>query len=387
MAKFRILSLDGGGTWALIQVMALMDIYGADATGHEVLRHFDLVAANSGGSIVLGCLVENMPLSQTLAFFLSLEKRKSIFVEKFHLPYTPKYKTVVKFKGLQASLPQRGEWLLPQAAADIPSANTNRPVHLLIIGFDYDRNCARFFRSAPATGAAWGNGDAAQVRLVEAIHASTTAPVLYFDKPAKFPSEPARRYWDGAVTGCNNPVLAAVTEAIVLGHAPDAVAALAIGTGTVSCPPAPAGAPPEVFYATREEPGILPDALKLASAIVDDPPDVASFLVHVLTGGQDGVPAPADSRVVRMSPMISPVRNAAGDWTLPQGMNVDQFSVLANLAMDAVKQEQVLAIQMLAQLWLDDHVRNQPIRMNGNLKLELGQDWYSQAKAAWKTIQ
>ena len=387
MARFRILSLDGGGTWALIQVMALMDLYGADATGHEVLRQFDLAAANSGGSIVLGCLVENMPLSQALAFFLNLERRKSIFVEKFHLPYTPKYRTVAKFKGLQASLPRRGEWLLPQAAADILSANTGQPVHLLIIGFDYDRNCARFFRSAPASSAGWGDGDSAQVRLVEAIHASTTAPVLYFDKPATFASEPTRRYWDGAVTGCNNPVLAAVTEAIVLGHTPDNIAALAIGTGTVCCPPAPAGAAAEVFYATREDPGILNDALKLAGAIVDDPPDVASFLAHVLTGGQAGVPAPAGSRVVRMSPVISPVRNASGEWTLPQGMNADQFSALANLAMDAVKQEQVLAIQMLAQLWLEDHVRNQPIRMNGNLKLELGQEWYSKAKAAWMAIQ
>ena len=31
MPDFRILSLDGGGTWASIQVMALIDLYGADA--------------------------------------------------------------------------------------------------------------------------------------------------------------------------------------------------------------------------------------------------------------------------------------------------------------------------------------------------------------------
>ena len=76
MAKFRILSLDGGGSWALIQVMALIDLYGDNATGHEVLREFDLAAANSGGSIVLGGLVEDMPLVTLLNFFLSEEKRK-----------------------------------------------------------------------------------------------------------------------------------------------------------------------------------------------------------------------------------------------------------------------------------------------------------------------
>ena len=54
MQPFRILSLDGGGSWALIEVKALIALYGAGATGHEVLSHFDLAAANSGGSIVLG---------------------------------------------------------------------------------------------------------------------------------------------------------------------------------------------------------------------------------------------------------------------------------------------------------------------------------------------
>ncbi|HUX27275.1 MAG TPA: patatin-like phospholipase family protein, partial [Terracidiphilus sp.] len=218
MAKFRILSLDGGGSWALIQVMALIDMYGGSVTGHEVLQDFDLAAGNSGGSIVLGGLVENMTLSDLLGFFMSEQRRKSVFVEKLlHLPNMAKYETDEKLKGLLAALPQRGGWFLPQATSGILSNSTGQPIHLLIIGFDYDRNRSRFFRSAAASGAAWGGGDASQVRLAEAIHASTNAPVMFFDKPADFPSEPGRRYWDGAITGCNNPVLAAVTEAIVLG--------------------------------------------------------------------------------------------------------------------------------------------------------------------------
>ena len=52
--KFRILSLDGGGSWALIQVRALQAIYGdPDKKGHEILSDFDMVAANSGGSIMI----------------------------------------------------------------------------------------------------------------------------------------------------------------------------------------------------------------------------------------------------------------------------------------------------------------------------------------------
>ena len=328
-----------------------------------------------------------MALNDLLGFFLSLEKRKSVFVEKLHLPDTPKYETDKKLAGLMSALPQRGGWFLPQAAADVRSNSTGLPVHLLIIGFDYDRNRARFFRSAPATGAGWGDGDPAQVRLAEAIHASSTAPVLFFDRPAEFPSEPGRRYWDGAITGCNNPVLAAVTEAIVLGQAPDSTAVLALGTGTVCLPQAPPGNSGAVFYRAPANPGIVNDIKKLAQAIVDDPPDAASFLAHVLTGGSRGLPAPVDSRIVRMSPMISPVWDANGDWCLPQALYANAFGTLVNLDMDAVEQDQVLAIQNLASLWLQDKVRNLPIRMDGNLNRELGQDWYSQARAAWQAVR
>lgn len=387
MDKFRILALDGGGTWALIETMALIELFGENATGHEVLKNFDLAAANSGGSIVLGCLVENLKLSEILAFFLSPAKRKSIFVGKLHLPYTPKYRTAKKLQGLLAALPARGRWLLPQAANDILATGSGKPVHLLITSFDYDRNRGQFFRSASASGPALGNGDPAPVRLADAIHASTDAPVLYFDRPAEFPSQPGKRYWDGGVSGYNNPVLVAVAEAVVMGQRPESILALSIGTGTVCLPPPPAGGPPVVFYAYPAKPCFLRDLEKLAGAIVDDPPDVASFLAHVLTGGSPGLPSPVDSRVVRMSPMISPVWDAAGQWVLPQGLSQDAFKFIAKLAMDAVAQNQVEAIRNLASLWLCDKVRNQPIRMSSGLQREIGQDSYSQAKAAWLALQ
>jgi uncharacterized protein len=51
--NYRVLSLDGGGTWALIQTKALIALYNDKTSGQSVLQDFDLVAANSGGSIVL----------------------------------------------------------------------------------------------------------------------------------------------------------------------------------------------------------------------------------------------------------------------------------------------------------------------------------------------
>jgi patatin-like phospholipase/acyl hydrolase len=388
MAQFRVLSLDGGGSWALIEVMALMKLHGANVTGHEVLRKYDLVAANSGGSIVLGGLVEDMTLADLLAFFLSEERRKSIFVEKaIHLPDTPKYKTEAKLEGLTAALPLRGQMLMSDAAAEIVNEQTGRPVHLLITSFDYDRNRGRFFRSAPATGPQWGDGDPAQVKVVEALHASTNAPVLYFDKPAEFASAPGKRYWDGAVSGCNNPVLAGVAEAVVLGNAPQSIVALALGTGTVALPRRPASAEPAYLYAAVEEPGVLHDVEKLAGAILDDPPDAASFLAHVLTGGALNFPRPVDSRVVRLNPMVAPVHDVDGNWALPEGMSEAEFEALTNLGMDAVEQEDVLKIERLAALWLEDHVRNQPLRMDGTTQqAEIGQDSFSQAQKAWMML-
>src|SRR5882724_8250191 len=84
MADFRILTLDGGGSWALIEVAALIDLFGGRSTrGHDVLRHFDLIASNSGGSIVLGALVKDMALGDLYDLFADpvKNKRSIIFVK------------------------------------------------------------------------------------------------------------------------------------------------------------------------------------------------------------------------------------------------------------------------------------------------------------------
>ncbi|MGA9672141.1 MAG: patatin-like phospholipase family protein [Terracidiphilus sp.] len=388
MAKFRVLSLDGGGSWALIEVRALIDLYGGTTTGHEVLSDFDLAVGNSGGSIVLGGLVENMTLNNLLGFFQSEQTRKSVFKENaFHLPGIDKYDTAQKLTGLTAALPTRGCRLMPDAASGILSKATGKPVHLLIIGFDHDKRCSRFFRSAPAGGPAWGDGDAANVKIVEAIHASSNAPIEFFDKPAQFPSEPGKRYWDGAISGCNNPVLAGVVEAVVLGQKPESIVALSLGTGTVCLPSLTPGAPKSPIFANPDTPGLLHDVKEISSAIIDDPPDAATFVAHVLTGGSPGLPAPVDSHVVRMSPLVSPVLDANNNWTLPDGMDAAAFNAIANLAMDAVAQEDVEKIENLTSLWLQDKVRNQGVRVNGKLYAEVGQDAYSRAKAAWLAVR
>ena len=48
--SYRILSLDGGGVWGLIEVKTLIALYSPETNGHDVLKEFDLVAGNSAGS-------------------------------------------------------------------------------------------------------------------------------------------------------------------------------------------------------------------------------------------------------------------------------------------------------------------------------------------------
>lgn len=398
--SYRILSLDGGGAWALIEVLALMNLYAKNTTGHKILADFDLVAANSGGSLVLGGLIENLSLSDLLTYFNDETKRRSIFSptsswgdRALHelVGLGPKYSADAKLPAIERLLPRNGNaplnGVMTKEAIQRPGGSN---VHLLIVGFDYDRNRATFFRSANVGGTktAWGSGNASNATLAEAIHASTNAPVNYFDAPAQFPDKP-ERYWDGAITGGNNPVLAAVTEATVLGQEPMDLAVLSLGTGSVALPQAAPGDPPSIYTSPRVESGIVTDLRKLAFSILDDPPDAATFIAHVMTGGKGGVsPTSVVSRIVRMNPLISPVKDPSGIWTTPGNMTKSQFQYLCNLGMDAVEQSQINAINQFAEQWLSDSVPNQPIRIDGKtLGVEIGYALYSEAKTAWNAVK
>ena len=393
---FRILSLDGGGVWALIQVHALMALYDPSATGHQVLSDFDLVASNSGGSIVLGGLVEDLPLSTIQFYFEDEQRRRAIFgmTDKVFdrvlhdlIGLGPKYSTEALLAVLEAHLPRRGPLPLPDAARGIKGHSSGEDVHLLVMAYDFDRDRAAFFRSARASGPGWGDGASSKATLAQAIQASANAPVNYFDEPAVIGG---RRYWDGGIAGCNNPVLAAVAEAQVLGHAPDEIVALSIGTATNALPGPLLDHPPTPYTQPRSDQGLVPDLRKVATSIVEDPPDIATFLAHVMTGGSKAAPAGQPSRIVRLNPLISPQWDETQKtWVAPGGMTEAQFKYLATkIGLDAIPQQQVDFISSYAQYWLRDLTRNQPIRMDTDtLAPEVGFDRFSQAVASWKAIR
>jgi patatin-like phospholipase/acyl hydrolase len=395
MEKYRILSLDGGGPWALIQVMALQELYGKGAHGHDILRDFDLVAANSGGSFTLGGLIENFTLSDLLSnYFLNEARRKAVFsrlglgekiknavFELFGI--APKYSTAEKLAAIETNLPNFGSAMLP----DIPpriAASSSRLTHFC--GFDYDRRRAVFFRSDTGSRAA-SSAPTLDVSLAEALNASSTAPVRYFDAPANVSTA---RFWDGAIAGYNNPVLGGVVEALSKQVPRDDIQVLSIGTGSVRLP-IETGANGALDGLTRapQRPSPTNDVAELAGGIIDDPPDAATFIAHVVLG--QPLPDPqhpvTTGNVVRMNPMIQPVRNN-GHWELPAGLSHAQFKDLSKLDFDVREQCDIVKVRHLSRQWLADKVCNQPIRSDSQtFRCEIGHPTFSTAKAKWMSLK
>lgn len=399
MAKYRILSLDGGGSWALIQVLALQALYPDATTGHTVLKDFDLVAANSGGAITLGGLIENLSLKALLSsYFLDENKRKQIFTrinpgESLEtavyqvVGIAPKYSTAAKLAALKAQLPNFGAAPLASIPGRISQAVGKSP-DLLICAFNYDTKRAVFFRSNLKSDAASAAAPP-NPSLADAINASSTAPVKFFDAPATIGSA---RYWDGAIAGYNNPVLGAVIEALSNGIAAQDVQVLSIGTGSARLPILPPGAINDSGVMQVPQQSNPPNDLgELAGSIIDDPPDAATFAAYVALNQplpSSANPAPTSGNIVRMNPMIQPVQRTDGSWGPPIGLSVPDFNALLGLGIDAIEQADVLKIQSLCVQWMADKVSNQAIRANGdNFHCEVGHPTFSQARAAWTKLK
>ena len=370
----NILALDGGGTWALIQARTLGQLYGPSTGGHEILSHFDYAFANSGGSLVLGGLMIDRTPEQIEAYFTSASQRREMFRSSGPLAsilryfnFGPRYSTTAKHRQLIKVFGAHQFKSLEHAG---------RTTHFVIVAFDYVRSRSFFFRSEASSRFPTVAG----ATIAEAVHASTTAPVLYYDAPAQLqlqlrytaesaPHDLSMKFWDGGVTGLNNPVAAAVAEALANGCAPDDIRVLSIGTGAGvrSNNPDHHGDPLQLVQ-TDVVLNRFKDVAKLARAVVGDPPDFASFLAHVMTGKRDPGD-PLDTNVVRLSPLIlgdyTAPRWRRPDWLDEDSMaSSDRFARLVAMDMDAHTEEHVLDIRMLTEAWLADRAWNQPIRFD-----------------------
>ncbi|HEV3190392.1 MAG TPA: patatin-like phospholipase family protein [Polyangiaceae bacterium] len=412
---YRVLSLDGGGTWAVIQVKTLIRLFGAETLGHDVLAKFNLAVANSGGSVILASLAVNHRLLDILSLYIDERKRRSAFrptpcewmVRKIGgglLPY-PRYSTKKKRAALSNYLGPNANVLLSRWQGDHP-----RLANLVITAFDYDVKRAAFFRTNTASLAgsqsASGRLDAT---LLDAVNASANPPVLYFDKPARVQlanEHRWRRYWDGAVAGYNNPAMAAVVEALAdreaygaktsrasiasgvsderVGRRP--IHILSIGTGTVHRPRRPVGIGLcDPRFIGGEPECLVRDVQALSDAIVDDPPDAATFVAHVTLGGSlpRSGEVVTEGPIVRMNPVVRPVLDGL-EWKWLPGLGDKEWARLTTLGLDALAQDDIELVMRLCDAWLSGGVRNQPIRpRDDNLDAEIGHDNFVDALRAF----
>ncbi len=397
----NILSLDGGGTWALLQARALAALYPGQS-GHQILSRFDYAFANSGGSIVLGGLMLDLLPADIERQFTDAKLRDTLYQPS---PLIADFLLRQVNAGAKYSTPAKGQ-ALDDIFGTLPLVSlrhaNGRLTKFVIVAFDYVRSRAFLFRSPATTRFPTVHN----MTVASAVHASSTAPVLYYDRPAEFlvelqypgvTSSPVNmQFWDGGVTGLNNPVAAAVAEATAAGVAPDQIAVLSIGTGSVlrsnNCDQT---GDPAQRSPLRLNQNPVADIKELAEAVVDDPPDFASFLAHTATGGRAPVDAATvtDTRIVRMSPLV--LGDYHREWQRPawngppvQAGGHDLFERLQNLGVDAIAQQDVDDIGTLGSAWLADRAKNQPIRGNffqdaaAGYHAEIGHLTFSVAKAA-----
>jgi hypothetical protein len=379
--------------------VALGRVYGGETPGREILRNFDVAAGNSGGSIVLTALCCNYTPQEIASFYADPATVRRMFSPRWSAVFKripplrilfPPYSATGKRSALNDLFDRKR-----QAGEPVPSTIrlTEWPkylagaVNLLVTAYDYDRERATFFRSNDESRA---KSSALHIgaTLAEAVHASTNAPIYYFDEPAEFRG---RRYWDGGLAGYANPVLAAVVEAMAnFPGRTDEMRVLSIGPGTVmqalttdGAEP-PLGAPPASTW--------LIAALKKAGlAILADPPGAASFHAYVALGqpmpGKGEAPPP-DSHMVRLCPFVRPIFDkATGEWNPPAGLSTREFADLVNLGADSMRARDLALIEKMGNLWIAGAIPNQPIRMGERMRCDIGDDTFGEAVAHWKRIE
>ncbi|WP_144299832.1 patatin-like phospholipase domain-containing protein [Elioraea rosea] len=373
MARYRILSLDGGGAWAMLEVWSLIQAYGAHTRGHDVLAEFDLAASNSGGSLVLGGLLMDITLAELMELFRDEARRRQIFAGGGNWP--ARYRCEGKLAGLRAILGPT-DMALPEVASRIGNRGRKLP-HVIIAAYGVESEKGILFRSdlnAPA--APIEPADAPRlpsITLAEAIHASSNAPVLYFDDVAR---TRAGNCWDGAIAGWNCPAAVAVVEALTYGWRADEIALLSLGTANVLAPDKPL--PPSSDDVGLKLRRLGAEVGMMLRAILKEPANGAPFHAHVMLGGAlptNARDAITDGPVVRLNPMPGPTT------TDPP------HAVLAKLDMDAVLQSEVAIIERLGQRWLSGQVPNEPVRMQRTTgHPDIGHRTATEALAAWAAL-
>ncbi|KQS45860.1 MAG: hypothetical protein DCE86_02475 [Flavobacteriaceae bacterium] len=380
---YKILSLDGGGSWSLLQLLTLKDRY-PDKTGHAILKEFDMVIANSGGSIILAALVEDWPLDKAIALFKDQKIREKIFSKNsfwerfFPVDYIksigPKYSSKRKGKAFRELFTESAK----RQMNELPDFIGKPDLKLIVCTYDALNNRAKFFRS-------YGGGPYYDsVKLTQAIHGSSNAPIQYFDFPARFKAKNSEVFfelWDGALGGFNNPIAAGVIEAIKSGVPRDSITLVSLGTSNKSM----SNDDKKTFYDIKQttikqrrkkykfwlwKPQLQFFKMSIvnqAKTILYEPPDWSNYVAFMFLFGEDykeGLDAAALKRFIRLSPMIHTDKN-----TLPEMEEL--LNTLYRMDMNLTKDEEIQKLEECYAGWKEGKIPNQPIEYSITRENEL----------------
>jgi hypothetical protein len=354
-----------------------------------------------------------MTPAQLITEFKSELIRKQIFSKlplfktwaRAILKVGPKYFADAKLQAIRTLINKYDSGLgdEPIARLPLPRSQADPDVtDLILLAYDYDTNRAKFLRTGTysAAGSQLDNIPY-KTTLAEAVHASTNAPINYFNAPATISySKTPIRAWDGAIAGYNNPILAGITEALANRVDRKSIQVLSIGTASRVLPLTGGEfqAAYEWMEARPSKKGfwILGDLRKLSMSIIENPPDVATYTAFFMIDDQldwmgtpIGDPRRSKTKIVRLNPLMQPVvvpgrelfDVPSGHSNRPDKLTPGGFRYLMELDMDAVEEADVDLICLFGRLWIDEWVHNQPILAGPTrVECELGQRWYSQGR-------
>lgn len=396
---YKILSLDGGGSWAIMQLLTLKDRYG-NMNGHQILNKFDLVIANSGGSIVLAALAEDYSIDKAISLFKEEKNRAAIFHKNrfkdryfpvdylglFNAGFGPKYSTKRKKEAFEHFFSQIDKIQMNE----LPKHIGKDSLKIIVATYDALNNRAKFFKS-------FSNHSATDdsVRLTQAINASSNAPVQYFDFPARFKAQGSDIFyelWDGALGGFNNPILAGIIEAYKLGVDLKTIRIVSLGTSNSLM----SEDAKKDFWNWKQialqfrrkklrfstwKPQLnffKETVLHQAKTILYQPPDTANYIAMMFLKAATG--KDLNDQIIRLSPLIH------YDVHTPKEI-VPLVKDLYLLDMDLTKDEEIDKLINCFIAWKNGDIYNQPIefrveRSNDLLFLK-GDKWYKDGMERW----
>ncbi|MEP2281213.1 patatin-like phospholipase family protein [Maribacter sp.] len=398
---FKILSLDGGGSWAIIQLLTLKDRYG-NINGHQILQQFDLVIANSGGSIVLAALAENYTIDKAISLFKEQQNRELIFHKNsfkdryfpvdylglFNAGFGPKYSAKRKKEAFESLFPEVDKVQMNE----LPRLIGKESLKLVVATYDALNNRAKFFKSFSSNPEGYDS-----VRLTQAINGSSNAPVQYFDFPARFKAQGSDIFyelWDGALGGFNNPILAGIIEAYKLGVDLKTIQVVSLGTSN-SLMSADAKKDfwnwkqialifrRKKFAFSRWKPQLnffKETVLHQAKTILYQPPDTANYIAMMFLKASTGMLL--NDQIIRLSPLIHFDANTPNEV-------IPLVQELYKLDMDLTKDEEIESLINCFNAWKAGQLYNQPIEFkverNNDLTLLQGDKWYQEGMDRWNS--